>query len=60
MPLYTFKCSACEYVEEKLVSVEFRNNPQECSNCRLMTSNRLLDSTGSFNLKGDGFYRRNS
>lgn len=49
MPLYEYKCSACEHVFDKFSSVDSRHEPlsQECPSCKSVgTVTQVIGATG--------------
>lgn len=63
MPLYDYKCNACDEVYEKTVKIAEMNDPQECPYCGSMDSQKFIGGapgiTDSFSLgrmkPSDGF-----
>ena len=53
MPLYEFRCNACERQFERLVRFNAAN--PECPNCSSANTSKLL-SAPAFRLKGSGWY----
>ncbi len=53
MPLYEFRCNACEREFERLVRLNAAN--PECPSCSSADTSRLL-SAPAFRLKGSGWY----
>jgi len=54
MPIYEYKCAKCDYEFEKIQKVGSTSPP--CPKCGYGTYQIL--SSGYFNLKGKGFYKR--
>lgn len=54
MPLYTYKCSKCEHVFEKITQSYVRAIP--CEKCSDIAQ-RQISAPGGFILKGDGWYK---
>ena len=50
MPLYDYKCNACDEVYEKTVKIAEMNDPQECPYCGSMDSQKFI---GGAPLLGD-------
>lgn len=53
MPIYEFKCVHCDKEIEKLQKMKDPDPP--CPRCGWATQKKV--SSGSFNLKGSGFYK---
>lgn len=54
MPLYEYRCNACEHTLEALQ--KFSDDPlKECPECHKPNLERLVSKT-AFQLKGDGWY----
>jgi len=54
MPIYEFKCEACEKQSEFRIKIS-DNNPETCPECHSGPLKKLLSKT-SFQLKGEGWY----
>lgn len=57
MPNYRFVCLKCNYKELKYLRISKRNNKFLCPRCK-SNLQRLIDAGSSFNLKGEGFYKK--
>ncbi len=59
MPIYEYQCGECDHIEEVLQkSTEgFYFLGKECPNCNVLGRMTRLLSLGSFQLKGDGWYK---
>ncbi len=55
MPIYKFKCSACEY-EFTVIRKMSDTDDVLCENCSSPLTNKLI-SKSSFALKGAGWYK---
>lgn len=58
MPIYEYQCQACEHVFERLLSVEEGSHPQECPECGVTDSKKLVVPV-NFNLPGDDYPSKN-
>lgn len=56
MPLYEYKCKACEKVTEVLQKME-EPPPPHCPHCAAKDSMVKILSASSIELKGSGWYR---
>lgn len=54
MPIYEYRCPACEHVFEKLVKISAA--PPACPECSHDPVDKLVSSSG-FILKGSGWYK---
>ncbi len=59
MPLYSFSCDTCGHRADKLIRLQERNEPIECSKCleegRESKMIRVVALTGQPKFSGDGF-----
>lgn len=60
MPMYKYKCKACNHELELIQSIkegdEYQATVKECPKCGAPEWHRLI-SLGSFQLQGGGWYR---
>ena len=56
MPLYTYTCTngECKHTSDKLVKLDDRDSPIECSKCG-STSIRVISLTAPVQFKGSGW-----
>lgn len=55
MPIYEYKCTKCMFMIEYLDS-SYTDVHEECPECNTKSLKRLI-SLGSFQLKGDGWFK---
>ena len=58
MPMYHYKCSACEKEYTAMVSMDNHDIPQPCPSCG-ESNKKLFKPTRNFILKGDGWSGKN-
>lgn len=58
MPIYTYECSRCGAVTDKLKKIDEANEPVKCefNDCGGAMS-KIFSSKGSFELKGKGWFK---
>jgi putative FmdB family regulatory protein len=56
MPTYSYKCSQCDFSEDRWLKVSEANKVDHCPNCRSKTLEKLV-SAPAFKLKGTGWYQ---
>jgi putative FmdB family regulatory protein len=55
MPIYEYKCNACEHTFEELQGIN--DKPlKSCPECKALKPVKLISSPGGFILKGPGFH----
>lgn len=55
MPIYEYRCEACEAVTEHFLRSRQESGPQVCKSCGGGPLSRLI-SRSAFHLKGEGWY----
>jgi putative FmdB family regulatory protein len=56
MPLYEYKCEACQETFEEIVTLKEYDKLPPCPKCKSKQTKKLI-SAGRFDLTGDGWFQ---
>ena len=53
MPIYEYKCTTCNHIEEELLPITGQPDKMKCPKCKTWTSKKCFSGTTNIIFKGD-------